>query len=492
MRPDVADVVLVGAGVMCATLGTLLRKLDPGLTIQIFERLDRAAAESSDAWNNAGTGHAGFCELNYTPAAADGTVDVSKAKRIAEQFELSRQFWASLVRSGDLNPDFIRQVPHMSFVWGTDDVDFLRARYAEMARSPLFSEMKISADSDQIADWIPLVMTGSAHRLVAATRMEIGSDVNFGLLTRSLIGQLAESDRVSVHLAHEVLDFRHKSDGIWRIKVRDLHTDEESIVRSRFVFIGAGGGSLPLLERTGIPEAKGFGGFPVSGQWLRCTNRDVIAQHSAKVYGKAAIGAPPMSVPHLDTRNIDGQRELLFGPYAGFSTRFLKEGSWSDLFRSLGFDNIVPMLAAGAHNIDLTRYLVGQALLEPHERVAILRGYYPDARDEDWEVEIAGQRVQIIKSDGRGGGVLQFGTEVVTSRDGTMAALLGASPGASTAVAIMLEVLQTCFADRIEGWRPALQALIPSYGRSLHADPALCEQIRRQNTAILNPEPLAP
>jgi len=482
---ELTDVVLVGAGVMCATLGTLLRKLDPTLTIQVFERLDRAAAESSDAWNNAGTGHSGFCELNYTPAAVDGSVDVGKAIRIAEEFSVSRQFWASLVGSGDLTPDFVRPIPHMSFVWGADNVDFLQTRYAELAESPLFHGMQISTEATEIADWIPLVMEGADRGPVAATRMDIGNDVNFGQLTRTLISGLAKSEGVAVHLAHEVVDFRHKADGIWRIKVRDLERDRERIVRARFVFIGAGGGSLPLLERSGIPESRGYGGFPVSGQWLRCTNRQVIERHAAKVYGKAAVGAPPMSVPHLDTRRIDGRRELLFGPYAGFSTKFLKRGSWSDLFRSLDFDNIVPMLSAGAHNLDLTRYLVGQAMLSPEERVAILRAYYPAARDEDWEVEIAGQRVQIIKSDGRGGGVLQFGTEVVTGANGTMAALLGASPGASTAVAIMLDLLARCFPERMEAWRPRLSALIPSYGHRLRDEPELCEAIRRQTGEAL-------
>ena len=308
MADAVTDVVLVGAGVMCATLGTLLRKLDPTMSIQIFERLDQAAAESSDAWNNAGTGHAGFCELNYTPEASDGSVDVTKAIDVAEQFEVSRQFWASLVRSGDLTPDFIRAIPHMSFVWDDENVAYLRRRHAELIRSPLFSQMEISGDSGQISDWIPLVMEGADRGPVAATRMAFGSDVNFGQLTRTLISRLGDSEGVAVSLAHEVRDFRYKPDGIWRIKVRDLDSDEDRIVRSRFVFIGAGGGSLPLLERSGIAESRGYGGFPVSGQWLRCTNRDIINRHSAKVYGKAAVGAPPMSVPHLDTRYIDGRR----------------------------------------------------------------------------------------------------------------------------------------------------------------------------------------
>jgi malate dehydrogenase (quinone) len=481
----VTDVVLVGAGVMSATLASLLRALDPSLSIQVFERLDRAAAESSDAWNNAGTGHAGFCELNYTPEDEQGEIDVSKAIRVCEQFEISRQLWAGLVRRGELRPDFIRPLPHMSFVWGEDDVDFLRARFVELAKSPLFAGLQLSEAPGQIEDWIPLVMQGANRGPVSATRMDIGNDVNFGQLTRRLIAGLAESDQASVHLAHEVTDLQRDSDGCWCVHVRDLEADSERVVRARFVFIGAGGGSLPLLELSGIPESGGYGGFPVSGQFLRCTDEAVVARHQAKVYGKAAVGAPPMSVPHLDTRYIGGKQELLFGPYAGFSTKFLKRGSWTDLFRSLDFDNLVPMISAGAQNLDLTRYLVGQALLSEEQRVQILRAYYPSARDEDWEVEVAGQRVQIIKSNGRGGGVLQFGTEIVTGAEGSICALLGASPGASTAVAIMLEVIERCFADRMDGWRPRLRALIPSFGQSLHDDPALCKQVRRDALGTL-------
>lgn len=486
----VTDVVLVGAGIMSATLGTLLRKLDPGMSIQIFERLDRAAAESSDAWNNAGTGHAAFCELNYTPQAPDGRVDVSKALRICEQFEVSKQLWATLVEHGDLPEPrtFIRNIPHLSFVWGEQNVSYLRTRYAALQRSPLFDGMEYTEDPELVATWIPLVMDGRDRALpVAATRMAIGNDVNFGALTRALITQLTTCRQVALHLGHEVRDFRRKDDGLWRIKVHDLQADASRIVRARFVFIGAGGGSLPLLERTGIPEAVGYGGFPVSGQWLRCTNRDVIEQHGTKVYGKAAVGAPPMSVPHLDTRHIDGRKELLFGPYAGFSTKFLKQGSLSDLFRSLSFDNIVPMLSVGIDNMDLTRYLVGQALLSPQQRVEMLRQYYPAAQVDDWELEIAGQRVQIIKDDGRGGGVLKFGTEVVTSADGSMAGLLGASPGASTAVAIMLDVIARCFPDafRTDGWQTTLRQLIPCVGRQLHDDPPLCHAMRNRSLSRL-------
>jgi malate dehydrogenase (quinone) len=478
------DVALIGAGVMSATLGTLLRELDPRLSIAIFERLDRAAAESSDAWNNAGTGHAGFCELNYTPPKADGTVDVGKAIRIAEDYELSKELWASLTEAGALGDPraFIRTIPHMSFVWGEPDVAFLRARHAALVRSPLFSAMELTGDRARIAELLPLVMDGRDAGPIAATQMAIGNDVNFGALTRALIERLA-NDGAALHLAHEVRSFVKDEDG-WRIEVCDLTTGDVRVERARFVFIGAGGGTQPLLEATGIPEAKKYGAFPVSGQWLRCLDDEVIARHDAKVYGQAPVGTPPMSVPHLDTRWVDGKKELLFGPYAGFSTKFLKKGSYLDLFKSLALEDFGPMISVGLGNLDLTRYLVGQVMMSESERIAILRRFCPSANEDQWEQRVAGLRVQIIEYQGNKG-VLKFGTEVVTSRDGTVAALLGASPGASTAVAIMLDVLRRCFADRMSSWEPRLRELLPSYGRSLHADPALCRDVRARTRACL-------
>ena len=468
MPPDAhIDVALIGAGVMSATLATVLRKLDPGARMVAYERLDRMAAESSDAWNNAGTGHSGFCELNYTPAGPDGSIDCGKAIKIAAQFNQSLELWRSLCAAGELADEstFLRQVPHMSFVSG-DDVAYLRKRHEQLCKSQLFAGMEYTEDRAQIAEWIPLVMDGRDPAVpVAATRMLRGTDVNFGALTRQLVTTIDEQSGFAVELEREVRDIYRVDDG-WHLEIKNIATGEERIVHAKFVFIGAGGYSIKLLEKTGIPEAKGYGAFPVSGQWLRCTNRDVIERHHAKVYGMAEVGAPPMSVPHLDTRWIDGKQELLFGPYAGFTTKFLKEGSIFDFLGSLGIHNIRPVMAAGWDNFDLTKYLVGQALLSTEERVDLLRRYCPSARDEDWEVQIAGLRVQIIKSDGEGGGELKFGTEVVTSADGTVAALLGASPGASTAVAIMLELLQRCFPEKWASteWRRRLARWIPSTG----------------------------
>ncbi len=485
------DVVLIGAGIMSATLGVMLKQLQPDLTIEVFERLDIVAGESSDAWNNAGTGHSALCELNYTPQKADGSIETVKAVKIAEQFEVSKEFWAYLVEQklvGD--PDqFIRSIPHMSFVWGDDNVDYLKKRHEALEQFHLFKGMEYSEDEATLKQWIPLVMEGrKENEKVAATRMEIGTDVNFGALSSQLFGYLNQQPGVSMDMNHEVRDLKQDDQGNWEITVKDLGTKKKRKVKSKFVFIGAGGGSLLLLEKSGIPEGKGFGGFPVSGQWLKCTNPDVIEQHQAKVYGKASVGAPPMSVPHLDTRMINGQKELLFGPYAGFSTRFLKHGSLLDLPSSIKVNNIIPMVSAGLDNIPLTKYLIDQVRQSPEDRLEALKEYCPTAKMSDWELEIAGQRVQVIKKDPEHGGILEFGTEVVTAGDGSIAALLGASPGASTSVSIMVGLLERCFASKLytHEWQTKLVEMIPSYGKSLAQDAELLEKTRARTSEILN------
>ncbi|MEO5977037.1 MAG: malate:quinone oxidoreductase [Chryseolinea sp.] len=483
-----ADVVLIGAGIMSATLGVMLRKLDPSLRIQVFERLDNAATESSDAWNNAGTGHSAFCELNYTPLRGDGSVDISKALKIASSFEESRQFWSYLVQRNVLPSPltFINSIPHMSFVWGQENVSYLQKRHQALTKNALFEGMEFSQDLKQLKDWMPLIMEGrDPKQKLAATYMPLGTDVNFGTLTRALFNGLADEKDVDVFFDHEVKKLRQESDKHWVIKVKDLTTGEKRKVSSKFVFIGAGGGSLQLLEKSDIPEGKGYGGFPVGGQWLKCTNPTVVERHAAKVYGKAAVGSPPMSVPHLDTRVIAGKKALLFGPYAGFSTKFLKEGSYLDLFKSIKLDNIMPMIAAGMDNIPLTKYLVDQIRQSPEERLEALKEYVPTACREDWELAIAGQRVQVIKRDEKEIGVLEFGTEVITSHDGSIAALLGASPGASTAVSIMLDLINRCFKDKVDQWNPKLREMIPSYGVELWTDGEMVRRVRRDTSRVL-------
>ncbi|MCC6726648.1 MAG: malate:quinone oxidoreductase [Saprospiraceae bacterium] len=484
------EIVLIGAGIMSATLGVLLKKLMPDARISLFERMDSIAAESSDAWNNAGTGHAAYCELNYTPERKDGSVDIEKALSISAAFEVSKQLWAYLRQQNELPNvhSFINDIPHISFVWGEENVAFLKKRHEAMTRFALFEDMEYTESAAQIAEWAPLVMRGrEPGQRLAATRMDIGTDVNFGAITKGMVQYLQSCDGVEVHLGHQVNDLCKQPDGRWRVQVEDLETKQERELLAQFVFIGAGGGAFPLLEKTDLPVAKGYGGFPVSGQWLRCTNPAVIAQHEAKVYGKASVGAPPMSVPHLDTRIMDGQRALLFGPYAGFSTKFLKNGSYLDLPLSVELHNIWPLLSAGRHNIPLTKYLIKEVFQSPEDRLAALRQYYPEARMEDWELATAGQRVQVIKKDEEKGGVLNFGTEIVADPDGSLAALLGASPGASTAVSIMLDLLGKCFPAEIKTkpWQQKIKEMIPTYGQSLVKHDGLCRQIRSKTGEVL-------
>lgn len=480
------DVVLIGAGVMSATLGAMLKEVAPEWNIKVFEKLGSPGEESSNEWNNAGTGHAALCELNYTSEKADGSIDIGKAVKVNEQFQLSRQFWSYLVKRNLIRSpeDFIMPIPHMSFVEGEKNVAFLKKRLEALSDNPLFHGMEFSSDHQKLREWIPLMMEGrTSSEPIAATKIDSGTDVNFGALTRMLFDHL-ERKNVEVHYKHSVEDLKRTRDGSWELKVKNGFGQVERH-RAKFVFIGGGGGSLHLLQKTGIPESKQIGGFPVSGLFLVCKNPDVIAKHHAKVYGKAKVGAPPMSVPHLDTRYIDGKKSLLFGPFAGFSPKFLKTGSNLDLISSVKPNNLMTMLAAGVKEMALTKYLIQQVMLSHEKRMDELREFIPNAKNEEWDIVVAGQRVQVIKDTDAGKGTLQFGTEVVSAADGSVAALLGASPGASTAVHVMLEVFEKCFPQHMTAWEPKLKEMIPSYGLSLSDHPEIFRKMEESTGQTL-------
>ena len=484
------DLICVGGGIMSATLALMLKLIDSSVKIAIFERLDKVAQESSEAWNNSGTGHSAFCELNYTPEKEDGGIDISKAIQIFDQFEKSKQFWAYLVEQNLVkNPkQFIHKAPHHSWVTREDNVEFLKKRFKKMSQEFAFREMEFSEDHSTLKEWFPLIMKNRDHSSepMAATRMELGTEVNFGNITEQFFSILEEKFDTPVFRNHDVLDVDPDQED-WLVEVKDLNNEQKKYYDADHVFIGAGGGALPLLQKVEIEEKKGYGGFPVSGQWLVCKNREVIEKHDAKVYSKAGPDAPPMSTPHLDTRYINGKKELMFGPFAGFNTKFLKEGSYTDLIKSIKLDNISSMLGAFWHNIPLTEYLISQVSKDHEDRMNDLREFVKDAKSEDWELKVAGQRVQIIKKDEEKGGSLEFGTDVVHNQEGSITALLGASPGASTAVHIMIEIIQLAFPEILQQKEKAekLSAMIPFWNRDLTQHQDEFKEIQQKCMEIL-------
>lgn len=483
------DVLLVGGGIMSATLGVLLHQLSPSLRITMVEQLPEVALESSDALNNAGTGHAGYCELNYTPQLADGSIDIKRALEINAAFEVSLQFWSHLVETGALPAPkaFINQTPHLSFVWGEQNTAFLKQRFHLLKQHHCFAEMVFSEDYSQLKSWMPLVMVDrKPNEKLAASYVAYGSDVDFGALTRYLVQYLQSQSNFTL-LNHTCVKRLKKIKGQWHVGLYNKSAKQARTINTPFVFLGAGGGALPLLQKSNIAESIGYGGFPVSGQWLICHNPAIIRQHKVKVYGKAAVGAPPMSVPHLDTRMINGKPALLFGPFAGFTTKFLKQGSVLDLAKSIKGNNLKAMLGAGKHNLGLTKYLLSEVFQSQQQRIKALRDFLPQAKASDWHLASAGQRVQIIKNCHEKMGKLEFGTEIVTASDGSLAALLGASPGASTSVQAMIQVIERCFTAQLTRteWQQKLKQLVPSYGESLIENAALLKKIRQRTLTTL-------
>jgi malate dehydrogenase (quinone) len=493
-KVEKVDVVLVGAGIMSATLGALLRLLEPDWSITLVERLDAAAAESSDPWNNAGTGHSALCELNYTPQRPDGSIDISKAVLVNEQFQVTRQFWAYAVENGVL-PDvraFLNPIPHVSFVHGAANADYLRRRHEALVGNPLFATSEYIDDRDEFARRLPLMADKRDYsEPVALNWTQDGTDVDFGSLSRQLFGYAAKRGTITL-FGHEVRNLHKESDGSWTVKVVNRRTGQSRRLNAKFVFVGAGGGALPLLQKAGIREAKGIGGFPVSGQFLRTDIAALTGRHHAKVYGAPPLGAPPLGMPHLDIRVINGKLWLLFGPFAGWSPKFLKQGKVTDLPRSVKPDNLLSVLGAGLSQTSLVKYLIGQLLLSHSDRVDALREFAPSAIDSEWDLDVAGQRVQVIRRAKGKGGVLEFGTAVLSASDGSIAGLLGASPGASTAVPAMLDVMERCFSGRYKSWLPKLKEMVPSLGTSLSEEPRLFEEVWSWGTRVLRlDEPVA-
>ncbi|ALB53275.1 malate dehydrogenase (quinone) [Cronobacter universalis] len=484
------DVLLIGGGIMSASLGTVLQEIQPDWKQLMVEKLDGVALESSNGWNNAGTGHSANMELNYTPEREDGSIDVTKALEINEAFMISRQFWSSQVKRGVLNDphSFINSTPHMSFVWGDKNVEYLTKRYQALQQTTLFQGMQFSTDQQQIKKWAPLIIEGrDPKQKVAATWTPVGTDVNYGEITRQLVGSLKKTSNFKLETSSEVTDFKRNADNSWHVTITDVNSGKEHAVDAKYVFIGAGGGALKLLQKTGIPEADNYAGFPVGGSFLVSENPEIARQHGEKVYGQASVGAPPMSVPHLDARFLDGKRVVLFGPFATFSTKFLKNGSFFDLLSTTTTSNFMPMTDVGLDNFDLVKYLIGQVMLSDEDRFEALKEYYPTARKEDWKLIQAGQRVQIIKKDPEKGGVLKLGTEIVTDQQKTLAALLGASPGASTAAPISINVIKQLFPEQYksEAWQSKLREIVPSYGQKLNGNVALTQQVWDETAATL-------
>jgi malate dehydrogenase (quinone) len=502
--PKDVDVICIGAGVMSATVGLMLKELEPSWKIMMFERLHAASEESSNGFNNAGTGHSGFMEPNYTkevynPDGSLKTVTTDKVESVCTHFMSSRQFWEYLVKKGHLpDPDsFIHQTNHVALGIGKDQVEFIKKRYEAMKKMPLFSSMEIAEpqDTEKLKQWAPLVVAGrDPNQPICMTKVSVGTDVDFGTLTKGKIKAFMKLGG-DLRLFTEVTDLKKDKDGRWIVTTKNTSTGRGiSCYRAKFVFVGAGGWALLMLQKAGIPQVKGYMALPVTGDWAVCQNPEVVAKHKVKVYAPGAPGAPPMSMPHLDYRTIGGKEMLLFGPFGSITFKFLRYGSVFDALKALKPHNIGPTIGALSRNMGLAVMLLKDVFKTRMGKLADIRHYYPEANPEDWTLIPAGVRAQIIKKDPKTGkGMLQFGTEVVTNDEGTIVGLLGASPGASTCVTIALDTIEKCFKNKPEfaRWAPKIKEMIPSWTPEDHSHltPEVIASIYASTAATLKVTP---
>ena len=486
------DVLIIGTGIMGTTLATLLKELDPKIQVDLIEKLEDAGLESSNTLNNAGTGHAGYCELNYTPLIANGKINIQKALEINAKFEISLQFWSYLSKKySSFKPkNFISKVPHISIVRGEKDVAFLKKRYLALKKNHLFNQIEFTINPRIIKKWVPLIDCKNLTESIGATRFKSGSDVDFGSLTKELIKILVKKSSFKLHKNLEALSIKKIDNHGWGVTTKGVASKKEINFKANFVFITSGGDSLRLLQKTNIPEQIGYAGFPVNGKWLICNNPKINLQHTAKVYGKAQIGSPPMSMPHLDLRVVNGKRVLLFGPFASFTCKFLNSGSHLDLIKSIKFHNIKSILSVFLREWKLLIYLIKQTMHSNSFRMNELRRFYPNANSQDWSLMSAGKRVQIIKPSKKFGGTIEFGTEIIFNAENNLAALLGASPGASVSASSMIEIINKCFKEKskTKDWQSQLKKIMPVSSDRLIKDPTLIHKLRARayKTLYLN------
>ena len=432
------DVIIIGAGIMGTTFATLAKELAPELNITILERLESAGEGNSWVFNNAGTGHEANCELNYTPVDEE-VISVEKALKIHAQFNVAKQFWAHLIKKGAIKDPktFINQTKHCTIV-SESSIDELRLRFKEMSAHHFFESMRFSEDFDEIKSWIPYLMEGRPrHEKMAATVIETGTDVNFGALTQQMAEHAAQDLGVKIEYGTHVKRVHKSPAGSWLVETERHGAPVR--YKADVLFVGAGGGAFPILKKSHLPFAKRFTGFPVGGRFLQAPISAEQADHyRAKTYGKAKVGAPPMSVPHLDLRVADGQHYLLFGPFASFKPVLEKGRGFFDYLRAMRLHDIPGLLNVTLEHFPLVKYLVSETFKGEKSMFEELESFAPGlSKKFDWKPVHAGQRVQIIKD-----GDLQMGTEILVSKDKTYGTLLGASPGASVSPEVMLRCLE--------------------------------------------------